>query len=88
MKKVADKLRGHYAYYGVTDNSKGIGCYAYEVRELLFKWLNRRGKRGCMNWDKFNQLLKKFPLPAPRIRVSMWGQPPKPPKQMYLFASP
>jgi len=90
MEKAAGKLRGHYAYYGVTDNSKGIGCYAYEVQKLLFKWLNRRGKRGCMNWDKFNQLLKKFSLPMPCIRVSMWEQPPKskPYKQMYLFASP
>ncbi len=69
MEKVASKLRGHFAYYGVTDNSKGISRFAYEVRRLLFKWLNRRGKRGCMNWEKFNLFLKKFPLPRPRINA-------------------
>jgi group II intron reverse transcriptase/maturase len=71
MKIVASKLRGHIAYYGVTDNSKGINRFAYEVRRLLFKWLNRRGKRGCMSWGKFEKLLKKFPLPVPRIMVNL-----------------
>jgi len=72
MKITAMKLRGHYAYYGVTGNSKSIGNFAYEVRKILFKWLNRRGKRGCMNWEKFKLLLLKFPLPTPRIMVNLW----------------
>ncbi len=73
MEKVASKLRGHFAYYGVTDNSRGISRFAYEIRCLLFKWLNRRGKRGCMNWEKFNLFLKKFPLPRPRIMVNLFA---------------
>jgi group II intron reverse transcriptase/maturase len=87
MAKVSVRLQGHYAYYGVTDNSKGIIRYAYEARKLLFKWLNRRGNRGCMNWEKFNRLLERFPLPKPQVRVSMWRQrvKPEPHKQMYLF---
>jgi group II intron reverse transcriptase/maturase len=90
MEKLAAKMKGHYAYYGVTDNSQSISRYAYEVERRLFKWLNRRGKRGCMNWEKFNLLLEKFPLPTPRIHVSMWKSPsrPKSQKQMHLFASP
>lgn len=67
------KLRGHYAYYGVTDNLRGIKRFGAEVRKLLFKWLNRRGKRGCLNWQKFAEMLKRFPLPEPRIKVSMFG---------------
>jgi group II intron reverse transcriptase/maturase len=88
MAKVSVRLQGHYAYYGVTDNSNGITRYAYEARNLLFKWLNRRGNRGRMNWEKFNRLLERFPLPKPQIRVSMWRQrvKPEPYKQIYLFA--
>jgi hypothetical protein len=67
------KLRGHYAYYGVTDNLRGIKRFAAEARKLLFKWLNRRGKRGCLNWQKFDEMLKRFPLPEPRIKVRMFG---------------
>lgn len=67
------KLRGHYAYYGVTDNSSGIKRFAAEAEKLLFKWLNRRGKRGCLNWERFCEMLKRFPLPQPRIKVRMFG---------------
>jgi RNA-directed DNA polymerase len=90
VEKVAVKMKGHYAYYGVTDNTRGISRYAYEVQRSLLKWMNRRGKRGCMNWEKFNLLLKKFPLPAPRINVSIWksSSRPKPHKQMKLLANP
>jgi len=72
-KRVQAKLRGHYNYYGVTDNLRGIARYAWEVKKLLFKWLNRRGKRNCLNWEKFSEMLKRFPLPEPRIKVSMFG---------------
>jgi len=43
------KLRGHYNYYGVTDNLRGIARFGEKVKRLLFKWLNRRGKRNCLN---------------------------------------
>jgi len=72
MEKVQAKLRGHYQYYGVSDNSRSIGCYCYEVEKMLYKWLNRRGKRGCMNWEKFKMLIGRFPLPRPRIHVSLF----------------
>ena len=67
------KLKGHYNYYGVTDNLGGIRQFGFEIEKLLFKWLNRRGKRNCLSWEKFNEMLKRFPLPKPRIRVSMFG---------------
>jgi RNA-directed DNA polymerase len=73
MKTAAAKLRGHFAYYGVTDNSEGIGQFNHEVRKLLVKWLNRRGKSGCLTWEKFKKLLKKFPLPKPRIMVNLFA---------------
>jgi len=70
---VKAKLRGHYNYYGVTDNMRGIVRFGEAVKKLLFKWLNRRGKKNCLNWEKFNKMLKRFPLPKPSIRVSMFG---------------
>ena len=70
--KTMQKLRGHYSYYGVTDNSKGIGSYYYAVRGILYKWLNRRGKKGCYNWEKFGKLLTRYPLPTPRIKVNLF----------------
>ncbi len=71
LKTTAAKLRGHFAYYGVTDNSRGIANFAYEVTRTLLKWLNRRGKRGCYSWEKFYKLLQLYPLPRPRIMVNL-----------------
>jgi group II intron reverse transcriptase/maturase len=72
METAANKLRGHYAYYGVTGNSKSIRNFYYEVERLLFKWLGRRGKRGSLTYEKFRLLLQRFPLPTPRILVKLW----------------
>jgi len=82
--KVCAKLRGHYGYYGVTDNSPGICRFHEEVKKLLLKWLNRRSQRKSMTWEKFNLMDKRFPLPRPRIRVNLFA-PPKPPLQVNLL---
>jgi group II intron reverse transcriptase/maturase len=39
---VASKIRGHLTYFGVTDNSRALEQCRRAVRQLLFKWLNRR----------------------------------------------
>lgn len=67
------KVRGHYNYYGVTDNLRGIARFGVQVKKLLFKWLNRRGKKNSLNWASFAEMLKRFPLPKPRIKVSMFA---------------
>ena len=65
------KLRGHYAYYGVTDNWSGIARFAHAARKLLMKWLNRRGGKRCLNWEQFVLMEQRFPLPVPRITVNL-----------------
>jgi len=71
LEHVKAKLAGHFAYYGVTDNSPGIERFAYEVSRILQKWLNRRGRRKCWNWDRFNRVILPM-LPKPRIKVSLF----------------
>jgi group II intron reverse transcriptase/maturase len=62
------KLRGHYNYYGVTFNSKGINSYFEQVKRSLHKWLNRRGGKPVWSWGRFNQLIQEWmPLFKPRI---------------------
>ena len=67
------KLRGHYQYYGITDNSDCIENFRDETQRMLFKWLNRRSQRKSYNWDGFNELLKIFPLDRPRIYFSVYS---------------
>ena len=67
------QAEGHYAYFGVTDNSEAMGRFAREVQKLLARWPNRRGNRRSLNWQQFNLMLKRFPLPRPRVMVSLWN---------------
>lgn len=70
----AAKLRGHYQYYGVTDNHRGIMRFYEAVKRLLVKWLRRRSQRRRLNWVKFNLMLQRHPLPEPHIRVDLIRQ--------------
>ncbi len=67
------KLRGHYQYYGITDNSACIHTYYFQTAQTLFKWLNRRSQKRSYTWEGFNDLLKLFPLPLPSVRVSIYS---------------
>lgn len=71
LKMTAAKLRGHFAYYGVSDNAKSLYSFSYYMTGILFKWLNRRGKKSCYSWEKFQKLLALYPLPKPRITVNL-----------------
>jgi group II intron reverse transcriptase/maturase len=62
------KIRGHYNYYGMTFNDKGLYKYYLEVKRFLYKWLNRRGGRSVWNWARFTKLTEKWmPLQKPKI---------------------
>ncbi|PRX29270.1 group II intron reverse transcriptase/maturase [Orenia metallireducens] len=70
-RKVNQKLRGHYQYYGVSDNWKGLENYKREVIKLLYKWLNRRSQRNSITWEELRQLIKVFPLAEPKVKVNL-----------------
>ena len=73
IERINQSLRGHYQYYGVTDNAKSLERFEYLVRSLLFKWLNRRSQRRSYNWDIFNaRIMVIFPLLKPKITVSLF----------------
>lgn len=67
------KLRGHYAYYGVSGNTFGIRRYAAIARKLIRKWLNRRSQRRKMTWERFNRYLTYYPLPRPKITYKIYA---------------
>jgi group II intron reverse transcriptase/maturase len=61
------KLRGHYAYYGISHNSDALRRLFDKVRRAWQKWLDRRSQRGRMSWEKMTKLLERYPLLRPRI---------------------
>ncbi len=65
------KLRGHFNYFGVTDNSPALYSFERAVQKLLFKWLNRRSQRRSFTWETFRCYLARYPLPKPGRLVSL-----------------
>lgn len=73
MKKVNQKLTGHYRYYGVTDNMREVKNYRNAVVWLLYKWPNRRSQRRSYNIKTFFKgLLNTLPIVEPKIYVNLF----------------
>ena len=64
---LAAKLRGHYGYYGITNNSRALANFFHEAKRAWREALDRRGGKRQMTWERFALLLKRHPLPPPRI---------------------
>ncbi len=52
---------------GVSGNSRAIIRFYRRVVRMTRKWLNRRSQRKRFYWKGFNEYLKHYPLPRPRI---------------------
>jgi hypothetical protein len=76
---VGRKMRGHFNYFGVTDNSRALYRFEHAVRQRLFKWLNRRSQRRSFAWESFRRYEARHPLPRPGPLVQLnpvWGKTP------------
>jgi RNA-directed DNA polymerase len=62
---LCQKLRGHFAYYGITGNSVALTRFRWFVTGIWRKWLSRRRRKGTIPWDTFYRLLGRYPLPPP-----------------------
>lgn len=72
FKTINAKLKGHYQYYGVTDNTREVNNFFIQTKWLLYKWLNRRSQRKSYTIDTFFKgLLRTFPLVESKIKVSL-----------------
>lgn len=70
--KINASLRGHYQYYGVSDNSTAMFKFREHVIRMLFKNLRSRGNRRPLTWKRFLQTLKYNPIIDPRIHLMLY----------------
>jgi RNA-directed DNA polymerase len=69
---LGQKLRGHFAYYGITGNADALKRYRHGAIELWRKWLGRRHNGGQIPWDRMSRLLERYPLPPARVVHSVY----------------
>jgi RNA-directed DNA polymerase len=72
QRTLSQKLRGHYAYYGITGNGLAIQRFRDAVVRIWKKWLARRRRRGFLSWATFGRLLKRYALPRARVVHSVY----------------
>ncbi|MTI49875.1 MAG: group II intron reverse transcriptase/maturase [Firmicutes bacterium] len=64
-KRINSKLRGHYNYYGVSDNWDNLVSFKKKVENITYKWLKRRNQKSKLTWKRFRNMLKNYPLESP-----------------------
>lgn len=74
--ELSAKLRGHFAYYGITGNVYELGKFRQGVLKHWHKWLGRRSRNGHLSWDRFNKLLGQHPLAPVRVVHSIYAAKP------------
>jgi len=78
----SSKLRGHYAYYGITGNSDRLGRFHRWTTRIWRKWLDRRSDKARVGWDRFNLWSSRFPLPPPVVVHSVLRRKPFDPRRV------
>ena len=71
-KALVSRVRGHFQYFGVNGNTRSLLSVKYRVERIWKKWLNRRSQRSRLNWERFGDLLKDFPMPPIRVYKQIW----------------
>jgi RNA-directed DNA polymerase len=66
------KLRGHYAYYGVTGNGHALQRFLRLTERAWRKWLSRRSRSSHLSWPQYKHLLSHYPLSPPRVVHSVY----------------
>ena len=66
------RIQGHMNYFGVQGNLRALRWLVWHAERTWWKWLNRRSQRSRLNWERFRDVLRNFPLPKLQIKVCIW----------------
>jgi len=61
------RLRGHYAYYGIAGNFRALQRVHRAVERYWRKMLSSRSWKGEIWWKKFHEIKARFPLLRPKL---------------------
>lgn len=67
------RINGHFNYFGVNGNLKSLATLVRAVKRTWLKWLRRRSNRTRLNWQRFGEILRAFPLPRPCVKAQLWA---------------
>ena len=68
QRAIAQRLRGHFGYYGIRGNLSRVWSFRARVKKAWKHWLGRRSDKARMSWPRMQRLLEHHPLPMPGAR--------------------
>jgi group II intron reverse transcriptase/maturase len=72
IKRLNQKLRGLYNYYGIQGNSRRLYGFYWYIRQQLKTVLNKRSQKDKTTWERLQTILKYTPVLAPRIAAGQY----------------
>ena len=63
LKTVVRVIVGWVNYNAVSDNEHRVNQFLRMSRRIILRWINRRGRKKPMTWEKFMRLLKAINFP-------------------------
>jgi len=72
IKRINRKIIGHYRYYGISGNFKGVVKFYKYIEVALYKMLTSRSQRSYLNRERYFKLLLKHPIHKPQLYVNIW----------------
>ena len=67
------RLQGHGNYFGVNGKLRSLARLLYQAERAWHKWLCRGSQRARLRWERFREVLRRYPLRRPRVRVPIWA---------------
>ena len=72
IKAVIRVVIGWANYHGISDNQRRVGQFFERTKRILLRWLNRRGGKRRVTWEKLLQILEAAKYPKNWKTVSMF----------------
>ena len=72
LKRVKAVVRGWINYHAISDNYHRVMAFIHQSKRAVFSWINRKGGRSKMNWEKFGRLLEQINYPQNFKTTSMF----------------
>ena len=72
LTRVRKVMVGWINYHAISDNQRRVNAFIDITRRIVFSWINRKGGKRKMNWDRFSKLLKTIGFPRSFKTTSMF----------------
>lgn len=73
LERVKMVVRGWVNYHAISDNQRRVNAFILLSKRALLSWINRKGGKRKMNWDRFGKLLKHINYPRTFKTTSMFA---------------